>query len=372
MPNKKSLTSAQKGVNLFNDARRNASNEYINATAEVTVANSISHAMTPIVQYSPFMNEFLRYIVNKIVVQSVDSKMYNNQYSMLKREGVPLGTDLEMNYINPALGRDYDISLGATLLNVTAADVKTCYFRQNRRRQFPITIPRELMEGAFTAWEQLDQMVSGMVTSLYSGNEIEEENLVKKLIQTSVKNNVVIKKEIAWDEADPAASSIEFIKVIQKIALDITHASSNFNNYQAYATAQGITDATPAITWTPSDQLYLFVRSDVLVNCNVETLAGAFNMDKANLVGRVTPFPDFNYLDFESGIDTTTKYWKTIEDDQNILAVLCDVNTFEYHDNVVTSGDFYNAAGLYQNMYLTVFQTYGIRPWGNCIAICKK
>ena len=368
----KTITSAQKGVNLFNDARRNASNEYMNATAEVTVANSISHAMTPIVQYSPFMNEFLRYIVNKIVVQSVDSKMYNNQYSMLKKEGVPLGTDLEMNYVNPALGRDYDISLGATLLNVTNADVKTCYFRQNRRRQFPITIPRELMEGAFTAWEQLDQMVSGMVTSLYSGNEIEEENLVKKLIQTSVKNNVVIKKQITWDEADPAASSIEFIKTIQKIALDITHASSNFNNYQAYAVSQGITDATPAITWTPSDQLYLFVRSDVLVNCNVETLAGAFNMDKANLVGRVTPFPDFSYLDFESGIDPTTKYWKTIEDDQNILAVICDVNTFEYRDNIVTSGDFYNAAGLYQNMYLTVFQTYGIRPWGNCIAICKK
>ena len=164
----KTLTSAERGVNLFNDARRNSSNEYMRATGEVTVATSISHAMAPIVKYAPFMNEFLHYVVNKIVIQSVESKMYNNQYSMLKKEGFPLGTDMEMNYINPAMGRDYDISLGATLLQVTKPDVKTCYFRQNRRRQFPVTIPRELMEGAFTSWEQLDGMVSGMLTSLYS------------------------------------------------------------------------------------------------------------------------------------------------------------------------------------------------------------
>ena len=368
----KPLTSAQRGVNLFNDARKNSSNEYMRATGEVTVATSISHAMTPIVKYAPFMNEFLHYVVNKIVIQSVESKMYTNQYEMLKKEGFPLGTDLEMNYVNPAMGRDYDISLGATLLQVTKPDVKTCYFRQNRRRQFPVTIPRELMEGAFTSWEQLDSMVTGMVTSLFSGNEIEEENLIKKLIQTSVKNNVVIKKEIPWNEADPAAASVGFIKTIQKIALDITHASSNFNNYQAYATAQGIADVTPAITWTPSENLYLFIRSDVLVNCNVETLAGAFNMSKADLVGRVTPFPDFNYLDFGSPVDPVTKYWKTITDDQNILAVLTDVNTFEYRDNLSTSGDFYNSAGLYQNQYLNVWQTYGIRPWGNAVAICKQ
>lgn len=369
---KEKTTSAQRGVNLYNDARKNASNEYIRATSEVDEATSISHAMTPILKYSPFMNEFLHYIVNKIVIQSVETKMYANKYAMLKKEGFPLGTDLELSYINPALGRDYDISLGATLLNVTKPDVKTCYFRQNRRRQFPVTIPRELMEGAFTSWEQLDTMVSGMVASLYSGNEIEEENLIKKLVQTSVKNGVIKKQEISWSDDAPADSSIGFIKAVQKVALDITHASSNFNNYQVYAQSLGITDATPAITWTESDDLYLFIRSDVLVNCNVETLAGAFNMDKAKLMGRITTFPDFNYLDFDSEKDTTTNYWKTVADDENILAILCDANTFEYHDNLSSSGDFYNAAGMYQNQYLNVWQTYGIRPWGNAIAFVKQ
>lgn len=368
----KKITAEQRGVNIYNDARKNASNEYMRATSEVTVKDSISHAMTPIVKYSAFMNEFLHYVVNKIVLQTIESKMYQNRYSMLKKEGFPLGTDMELNYINPAIGRDYDIGLGATLLNVTPADVKTCYFRQNRRRQFPVTIPRELMTGAFTSWEQLDSMISGMVQSLYSGNAIEEENLIKQLLTTSVANGAVRKQEIEWDDDDPAASSITFIKTVQKIALDIIHASPNFNNYKAYATAQGIADATDAITWTEPDSLYLFIRSDVLVNCNVETLAGAFNMEKANLVGRTTPLPDFSYLDFESGVDPTTKYWKSVADTNDILAIIADVNTFEYRDNLSTSGDFYNAAGMYQNQYLNVWQTYGIRPWGNAIAICKK
>lgn len=82
----KPLTSAQRGVNLFNDARKNSSNEYMRATGDATEATSISHAMTPIVKYAPFMNEFLHYVVNKIVIQSVESKMYTNQYGMLKRK----------------------------------------------------------------------------------------------------------------------------------------------------------------------------------------------------------------------------------------------------------------------------------------------
>lgn len=85
----RTVSAAQRGVNIFNDARNHASNEYINATAQVDVATSISHAMKPIVEYGPFMNQFLSYIVNKIVVQAVESKMYNNPYSMLKGEGVP-------------------------------------------------------------------------------------------------------------------------------------------------------------------------------------------------------------------------------------------------------------------------------------------
>lgn len=366
------ITSAQRGVNIFNAARQNASNEYMQATSEVSVASSISHAMTPIVSYGPFMNEFLKYIVNKIVMQSVEMKMYTNAYTMLKKEGVPLGTDLELNYINPALGRDYDISLGATLLNVTKPDVKTCYFRQNRRRQFPVTIPRELMEGAFTSWEQLDTMVQGMINSLYSGNAIEEENLIKKLLTTAVSGGVVRKQMIDYSLSDTAASSVTFIKTVQKIALDITHPSSDFNNYATYAKANGISDATPAITWTTSDNLYLFIRSDVLTDCNVETLAGAFNMEKANLVGRLAPLPDFSYLDFDSAIDSTTGYWKTIRDTNNILAIIADTNTFEYRDNLTTTGNFYNAAGMYQNQYLNVWQTYGVRPWGNAIAICAN
>lgn len=368
----RTVSAAQRGVNIFNDARKNASNEYINATAQVDVATSISHAMKPIVQYGPFMNQFLSYIVNKIVMQSVEAKMYNNPFSMLKGEGVPLGTDLELNYVNPALGRDYDISLGAQLLNVTKPDVKTCYFRMNRQRQFPITIPRELMQGAFTSWEQLDSMVAGMIQSLYSGNQIEEENLVKKLLTSSVADSVIAKKELEYSALDPANSSVTFIKTIQKIALDMPHASSNFNNYQNYAKANGITDATPAITWTDPSDLYLFIRSDVLTDCNVETLAGAFNMDKAQLVGRLAPLPDFNYLDFDSAVDPTTKYWKTVKDTNKILAIIADVRTFEYHDNLTTSGDFYNAAGMYTNQFFNVWQTYGIRPWGNAIAICEK
>lgn len=366
-------TNAKKenAVAMYNAAREAASDAYQRATTTVNVQTDFSTAMAPLIQYTPFMNEFLSFIVNKIVFQTVERKMYNNQYTMLKADGFPLGTDFEMSYVNPAMGRDYSIELGDTLLARHKPDVKTAYFRQNRRRQFPVTIPRELMEGAYTRWEQLDDMVSAMINSLYSGNAIEEENLIIKLLSTSVSNNVIKTQPVAWNAADPAESSLNLLKAVRRIGYNITHASADYNNYKAYATAQGITNATDAITWTEKDDLVVFISSEALVDTELETWAGAFNLRYADFASNFVVFPSFDYLDV-SQVDAATGYYKKIVDPSNILAIVTDKRTFEYRDNLSLTGDFYNAAGLYRNQYLNVWQTYSVRPWGNAIALTKQ
>lgn len=364
-------TKKESGVALYNAARETASDAYQRATSQVTVQTDFSSAMLPIIQYAPFMNEFLSFIVNKIVFQTVEKRIYNNQYTALKADGFPLGTDFEMSYVNPAMGRDYSIELGDTLLARHKPDVKTAYFRQNRRRQFPVTIPRELMEGAYTRWEQLDDMVSGLINSLYSGNAIEEENLIIKLLSTAVSGNVIKKQSIVWDAADPAESSLNLLKAVRRIGYNITHASADYNNYKAYATAQGIEGATDAITWTEKEDLVVFISSDALVETELETWAGAFNLRYADFASNFIVFPSFGYLDL-STVDQSTGYYSKVADPSNILAIITDRRTFEYRDNLSLTGDFYNAAGLYRNQYLNVWQTYSVRPWGNAIAICKQ
>lgn len=364
-------SSAQRGVDIYNAARANGSDGYRAATQDATVQMDFRRTMEPIVKYGPYMNEFLTFVVNKIAVQRVESKIYENRFALLKKDGYPLGTDMEMNYVNPAMGRDYSMAVGDTLLNRTKADVKTCYFRVNRRRQFPITIPREIMEGAFTQWEQLDAMANGIVQSMFSGNAIEEENKVIQLISDSVSKNVVKSVQIPWDLTnDPAESCLRLGKLIQKTAMNMKHFGSDYNNWQAYAASQGIADPTPAITWIDDNDYFIFIRTDALSEMNYEVLASAFNLNKVELQGRIIEVPSFDY--YNIGASGAIDFNSKTEDPSKIIAVIADRKTFSYSDQFHRTTDFYNGAGLYQNQYLTVSQTWGVLPWGNCLAICEQ
>ena len=357
-------SSAQRGVDIFNAAYDNASVDYQARVTRATTTTDFKSAMAPIVKYAPLMNEFLDYVINKLIFQVVESKMYQNKYTLLKKPGFPLGTDYEYQYVNPAEGRAYSLALGDTLLNRKKPDVKVQYYRRNREEQFWVTVPEPLLRGAYTTWEQLDDFVTGEIRSLYSGNEISEQNLIKFLLVESVNQDIIKKQTIAWDLANDASTAGKnLIKASRKLAIDFTFPSSNYNNYQAYAASQGLDDPTPAVTWVENEDVVIFITSDALVNTEVETLAGAFNLNETDFRQKIVPVDSFSYY------DKSTQEYVTNDD---IIAIIADRKAFEYRDNFLQASDFFNAAGLYRNHYLTVFQTYGINTCANAVAIMKQ
>lgn len=356
-------TAKERAIETFNAALELASPMYREAVKPATEGTDFEAAFRPLVTYTAFMNEFLSYVVNKIVIQAVESKMYENKYSFLKRPGFPLGTDMEYDYINPAQRRDYSITLGDTLLNRKQPDVKTVYFRRNREDQYWVTVPQPLLQGAFTQWSQLDDFITGTIRSLYTGNAIDEQNLVKALLVSSVNNGIIRQREINYDiDADPAEAALNLLKVSKEMSYLFTFPSSDFNNYQAYAQANGVTDATPAITWVENSDLFIFIRVDALVNAQLEVLAGAFNLNQAEFSQRIVPVDSFSYREKDG----------RIVDNENIIAIIADRKSYEYRDNLTQASDFFNSAGLYRNHYLTVWQTYAINTLGNAVAIMKR
>ena len=354
---------AERAVKVFNDARSQSSKDYIAGVPEATISTDFVRAFAPIVAYTPFMNEFLNYIVNKVIFQTVESRMADNKFAMLRREGFPLGTDYENNYINPAKARRYNVELGDTLLNRKKPDVKTQYFRRNREDQFWVTIPEPLLRGAFTRWEQLDDFITGAIRSLYSGNAIKEMTLVKSLWVDGVNAEIIKTQEITgYNETTDAESSAKLLtKRIRSLVYNFGFPSSLYNNWLDYATAQGLADETPAVTWVENNDILVFIRTSALVNTEVESLATAFNMNMADFMTRVIPVDSFAYTDEEGNTTANEK----------IIAIVCDRKAFEYRDNLTQASDFFNAAGLYRNHYLTVFQTYGINVCSNAVALME-
>lgn len=358
------LTKAQRAQKIYNDARNQASDAYIGSTVEADSNTDFRRAFAPLVKYTVFMNEFLDYVVNKIIFQTVESKLYQNPLSIFRREGFPLGTDYENNYINPAKARKYAIEVGDTLLNRKKPDVKTQYFRRNREDQYWVTIPEPLLRGAWTSWEQLDDFITGTIRSLYSGNEIDELNLLKTLMVESV-NDSIIKTQTVTGYTESEAGAKLLLKAARALSYKFPFPSSDYNNWLAYAQANDISDATPATTWVENGDIVVIIAADHLVNAEVESLAAAFNLNMADFRERIVPIDSFSYTYIDDDNET-----QTVTND-DIIAIVADRKTYEYRDNLTQASDFYNAAGLYRNHYLTVFQTYGINVCGNAIALMK-
>ena len=66
--------------------------------------------------------------------------------------------------------------------------------------------------------------------------------------------------------------------------------------YNAYSKMSGADK--PVTTWTDESRIVLLINADVMAEIDVEVLAAAFNMDKADFLGRVIVVDDLVILKF--------------------------------------------------------------------------
>ena len=124
----------------------------------------------------------------------------------------------------------------------------------------------------------------------------------------------------------------------------MTFPSKDYNAYSKFSGAKG-----DIITWTDSDRICLIVRADVMANVDVDALASAFNIDKANFIGRVIKVDKF--------------------ENEEILGVVCDESWLQIYDNIFRFDEFYNARTMSWNEYLHAWGTYAICPFANAVML---
>ena len=84
------------------------------------------------------------------------------------------------NKLNESIvtGKDYSIIYQ---LSIELDELIAEYYRRNRKDLYTKTITRENLQGAFVSWEKFEQYISAITTSLYSGNYIDEFELIGRL-----------------------------------------------------------------------------------------------------------------------------------------------------------------------------------------------
>lgn len=334
-----------KGAKVFNVVRENASKVFIETVPSATEDNiqTLSNILFNDA-YQPMLNEFVTNLINRIGLTIIRNKTFSNPLSILRKGSMPLGTDIQDLYENPAEAEQYELSntAMAKLLTITDPDTHVAYYRRNRKDLYTKTISRENLQGAFTSWEKFENYISAITTSLYSGNYIDEFELTKALVDGAYDNNKVIVETVSAVTDETTAKA--FIKKCRSLFTKMKLPSTKYNAYSKFSGAKGVIK-----TWTEDDRFVLIVTSDVTAEVDVDVLAHAFNIENTKFLGRVIEVDNFK--------------------NEEIQAILCDEAWFQIYENLMRFDEFYNARTMTWNEFLHVWQTYAICPFANAVVL---
>ncbi len=332
-----------KGAKVFNVVRENSSKVFMETVPSATEYNiqTLSNILFNDA-YQPMLNEFVTNLINRIGLTIIRNKTFSNPLSILRKGSMPLGTDIQDLYENPAEAEQYELSntAMAKLLTITDPDTHVAYYRRNRKDLYTKTISRENLQGAFVSWEKFESYISAITTSLYSGNYIDEFELTKSLVDGAYDNNKVIVETVSAVTDETTAKA--FIKKCRSLFNKMKLPSTQYNAYSKFSGAKGTIK-----TWTEEDRFVLIVTSDVMAEVDVDVLARAFNIENTKFLGRVIEVDSF--------------------ENQEIQAILCDESWFQIYENLMRFDEFYNARTMTWNEYLHVWQTYAICPFANAV-----
>ena len=313
----------------------------------VEATTSITNFGMPILESQAVMNEFVSALMNRIAYTSFSNRYtFDNPLQILYGDEIPLGESVQDIYVNPAQARKYNVNDFAGLLQKYEASVKVQYLAKNQDVQYCVSITRPSLKKAFTSWGDLERFIDELANSLYNGLYIDDYKLCKGLVASAYTNGV---GQIRVVSNDPTASDSygkAFIKKLRTDFLNMGLPSISFNAYTK------ITDGDYVQTWTRPEDIVLLVRNDILASIDVDVLAVAFNMSKAEFLGRVIPVDAF--------------------DDSHIYAFMGDRRWFRINTQEMFLDQFYNANNRVWNYYLNKVGMFNYSLFANGVIYASE
>lgn len=338
-------------LDILNVIRQNASYDYQQNVPVVDKASDIPKVGEVIYGTPAFSNQFINALVNRIAIVRVQSATFNNPYSILKKGYLEFGETVEDIFVSIAKAVDYTPEKASEReFKRTLPDIRSAFHTMNWRVMYPITIQDEDLRQAFLSVDGVTDLIAKIVDSVYAAAEYDEFLLFKYLLIKAISHGKM--KPAAIDsDTDLTASAVAF----RSASNILPFMSSEYNEANVK-------------TNTPKSRQIIFMDAKFNAQYDVNVLASAFNMDKADFMGRL--FLIDNWTDFDNerfdiiransdGIEEITSEELALLND--VKAVLLDENWFQVYDNNNKFTEEYVASGLYWNYFYHVWKQFQAR-----------
>ena len=362
---------------ILNTIRANASTEYQERVPEALgVGGNVSAVFN---RYPTMKNEFLNALTNRIARTLFYSKVFDNPLKALHKGMLPFGYSLEQIFVNMAESKGFwehwDGGGDAVkdLVGMKKPDVRTLYIERNFAYKYKTTISDQQLRTAFTDQNGLSRLVEQVVSSVYSkayfdeftdmkrilkahaqamylqydtaSGKIAEKPMTNNILPSGKTEAVMVVGEYATAEEKGKAIS----KAIRTVAGKMAFPSDKYNS-------AGVKQ------WSERQQLIYITTPEEQAELDVEVLANAFNMDKADVNVRVIVVDELPTLfNIETAKAAKVAEYGTVlscaltaaRDNRTCKCrgILMDSDFIQAYDTLIESRTFDNGEGLYTNYF---------------------
>lgn len=342
--------------NVLNEVRELSSSQYQTNVPFIESDTAIETFAGPLLNLPKLLNEFCEALVQRIVYTQFETKTFNNPLKFLEGVEMPLGYIGQEIFINPAKGRDYDITDFAGLLKKYESDTKVQYMTINFDKQYAVTVVREKIKQAMTSWSNLETYIGALTNSLYNGAYIDEYMATKNLVSNAYRTNSVNIQTISAPTTKELAD--QFSVKAREIFLNMQAPSPKYN---AWRKVGGY--GRDVVTFTAPEDVVFLIRNDVRAYLDVMQLSVSFNIDKADLLGRIVAVDNFDIYD---------KDMNKVYDGSHIYGIIADKRWFRIKTQDMYMEDFRNANNRSMQYYLNLIKMYQYSLFANAVVFADE
>lgn len=359
MPTKPALvTLTNSSVDVLNAIRNSATMNYQNYVPIATPdADSVRAIGAIIMDNVTLQNEFVNALINRIGRVIVTSKLYDNPWASFKRGMLEFGETIEEVFVELAQPYQYDPAVAETqFAKRELPNIKSAFHILNYKKFYKNTIQNNSLRQAFLSWDGITDLIAKIVEAMYTAANYDEFNVMKYMVAQKI-----LEGRMAITNIDPVVSDnmAAIVSDIKGVSNKLTFMSTDYNIAGVHS-------------YTNKDDQFLIVNSKFEAQMNVEVLATAFNMDKAEFMGHVVLVDSFGKMDTKrlGELFTDDPNYQEISADQlaaldEVPAVLVSRDWFMVYDNLVQFDEMYIGEGMYWQYWLHLWKTFSISPFAN-------
>lgn len=325
---------ATNNATILNKIWLNGTNDFQQRIPEPTQGNidaTIEALFDPMNRQ--YYNQFIDALIMRIGDTFVHQQSYKNPLSVFKKSKMMYGDTLQEIIPKWIRAHSY-VDDAEDVFKMARPDVATWYHSQNRRDRYDITINDTELRTAFTEDYGLNRLVAALLNTPINSDEYDEYRIMMQLIAYYDHNWGFYKHKLSAAPTNESTGK-EFLQAVRAYAGKLTFPNTLYNS--------GAIEDVPI--FVKPTELVLMITPDVQASIDVQTLAGVFQLDKADIKYRTVLVDEFPLAD------------------ASCVALLTTEDFFQCRDTVYETTSLYNPKTLGTNYFLHHWGIYSVSPF---------